>query len=241
MKKISFKIIIFISNKKQSKMSNFREIINSVFDSRSSGMMIMDYIETPKEEYKKVYDQQIHTLKKKIKSDGCWTWNPNRFPDLYFPYLLNPVSLTEEEVESLPKLLFEKLVCNGLYRQFVNWILEMEDDEDGGSPFVKRDLFNRLQKNRMWNLCDDPVTLRFKLMCDYIRNCSDNERYKDKGLRFREIENIIKSDFIQLVRTEMFKDGTLNGRPYNQLDTRTEEERMIDYCMYFFYYNKEIK
>lgn len=88
MKKISFKILIFISNKKQSKMSNFREIINSLFDSRSSGTIIMSYIETPKEEYKKVYDLVVKEIDTKTQDcimfhtykygcDECFKWSCN--------------------------------------------------------------------------------------------------------------------------------------------------------------------
>jgi len=46
-------------------MISIRDIINSIFDPRSTGMIIMDYIETPKEEYKKRFDLVIKDMKEK--------------------------------------------------------------------------------------------------------------------------------------------------------------------------------
>jgi len=43
-------------------MSSTREIVNSVFDWRSVGGIIMDYIETPKDEYKRQFDLVINEL-----------------------------------------------------------------------------------------------------------------------------------------------------------------------------------
>jgi len=235
-------------------MSSFREIINSLFDSRSSGSIIMNYIETPKEEYKKIFNQQIQAIKDKVEDDDVY--NPRENPCLHFPYIMKPVGLNDEEINQVVEVLLEKLGCDGLYPQYKQWIKENYGDErvaydnNGNWYFVQTfdldEIFNWLQRDKLWNLCDNPLTLRFKLLCDYTniihvwKHGPNKDRKKIAELKLlQEIESRVKSAFNKIVIKEMWRDGTLTDE--EQYDSRTDEEMMIDYCMKYFYYNKEIK
>jgi len=227
MKKIVFKIIIFISIKKQQqKMSNTSEIVNSVFDWRSVGGIIMSYIETPKEEYKKVYDLQIQALKDKKEDDDVY--NPDENPCLHFPYILKPVGLNDEEIDQVVEILLEKLGCDGLYPQYKRWLKDNYncdndwdyeyEDYQTHHKFDSDVIFDWLQRDKLWNLCDNELTLRFKLLCDYNTiihtwMCGPNkDRKKIEDLKHsKEIESRVKSAFNKIVYQEMWNDGTLNN------------------------------
>ena len=211
MKKIVFKIIIFISIKKQQqKMSNTSEIVNSVFDWRSVGGIIMSYIETPKDEYKKVYDLQIQALKDKKKKDRVYNHSDN--PCLRFPYILKPVGLNVEEIDQVVEILLEKLGCDGLYPRYKQWL------KDCDYRNVVR-IFDWMQSTKLWNLCDDPLTLRFKLQGDYIKAMmeihwddeGDDPEWVVEVERLQEIEYRVISAFNKIVYKEMRNDGTLNN------------------------------
>jgi len=182
-------------------MSNTSEIVNSVFDWRSVGGIIMSYIETPKDEYKKVYDLQIQELKDKKEDDDI-------FDCRVCPFLLKPVGLNEEEIDQVVEILLEKLGCDGLYPQYKEWLKGF---------YCPDDAYDCLQRDKRWNICDDPLTFRFKRVCDYNNNVHyfgpNKDRKKIEVLkRSKEIESRVKSAFNKIVYKEMWNDGTLNNQ-----------------------------
>jgi len=175
-----------------------------VFDWRSVGGIIMSYIETPKEEYKKVYDLQIQALKDKKEDDDI-------FDCRVCPFLLKPVGLNEEEIDQVVEILLEKLGCDGLYPQYKEWLKDCD-----ARDVVK--VFDWMQRYKLWNLCDDPLMLRFKLQCDYIKAMmmihwddeGDDPEWVVEVERLQEIEYRVISSFNKIVYQEMWNDGTLS-------------------------------
>ena len=138
MKKIVFKIIIFISIKKQQqKMSNTSEIVNFVFDWRSVGGIIMSYIETPKEEYKQRFDLVVKEMDEKVERSGIFGCKyecprdcecvkardkPFRYTKirerLNWVYKMKDLIYTPEENEQLIVILYTIMVNEGYYEKF---------------------------------------------------------------------------------------------------------------------------
>jgi len=86
-----------------------RDLVNSLFDPRSSGMIIMSYIETPKEVYKQRFDLVIKQM-----NDICRTFNfqerlMRTWDDhnslLHYTYKLRKPQFTREEIIDFYKIL----------------------------------------------------------------------------------------------------------------------------------------
>jgi len=261
MKKIVFKIIIFISNKKQQqKMSTTSEIVNSVFDWRSVGGIIMSYIETPKEEYKKVYDLQIQALKKKLKNDGIMDRN-NRFCTNFSYIMNNYIGYEDDEIDKLVDILIKKFEQHEMYPDYKVWLRDNHRDEyrvrdyyyrkGYGGVLDRRDkrepryLFHFFELCHKLNLSDDLFTLRFKLLCDYnkfrcyLKKQRTDSEWKIQNKCLQDIEDKVISKFHKLIIDEMYLDGTMKDSFIN--DKKTDDEEMIDYCLKYFYKNKNLK
>ena len=102
---------MFPSIKKSSRMTTTRDLINSLFDWRSSGMIIMSYIEIPIDENKRRYNEaveQINTQRSKLEifntSENGDPYEKNWIANmkmLHHCFNLNPPKLTANDKELL--------------------------------------------------------------------------------------------------------------------------------------------
>ena len=118
-------------------MSNTSEIVNSVFDWRSVGGIIMSYIETPKEEYKKRFDLVVKEMDEKIDQSGiygckyecprgCECVKARDWPlqdttirrELNWVYKMKNLVYTPEENEQLIVILYTIMVNDDYYKKY---------------------------------------------------------------------------------------------------------------------------
>ena len=135
------------------------DLINSLFDPRSSGMIIMSYIETPKEVYKHRFDlviKQMNTINDNFSGD----YDMRYFLAIIQFYNLQSCPFTKDEITSL---------ASTIYPDLYKWFVTVDSN-----PF--RQTF--IEIHYLMSRIDTPLVLR--LACMFLNRCRLRRNYGDR-------------------------------------------------------------
>ena len=163
-------------------MTTTRDIINSLFDWRSSGMIIMSYIETPKEVYKQRFDQVIKQMNT-INNNFSGSYEMQYFMLIMPFYNLQSYPFTKDEINSL---------ASTIYPDLYKWFVTVESN-----PFHKTfiDIYYLMAR------IDTPLILR--LACMFHNRCRLRRNYGDRDF-IESLEFNLKC--IARTDSEMYRD-----------------------------------
>jgi len=117
-------------------MTCTREIIHSLFDWRSSGGIIMSYIETPREEYKKRFDLVVKQIEG--KKDNFW--------GVRFAFNLQTAKFTPIDIEKLIFMLYND-ICYRNGKRLTLYSFEYDLD----TRMLSFDRFKSVMFNYEWD------------------------------------------------------------------------------------------
>ena len=149
-------------------MGSIRDIVNSIFDPRSSGMMIMSYIETPKEEYKKQFDLVVkqvrqHRARWYYMTDDRYDNRWSKYYSIYSKcFKLKSPGFTKGEIEEMNNMLRSVSKSNELIiiEPDTNWGWDWEWERE-----MERE--KEMLRNTIRNECllDFHEAYRFYMQC----------------------------------------------------------------------------